>query len=45
MSTINVDNVYPQLGTSVVVSGVEIDTPITSSIAIGTNAMDASTLV
>ena len=44
MSTINVDVVSPQSGTSVVVSGVEIDAPITSSIAIGTNAMDASTL-
>ena len=44
MSTINVDIVNPQLGTSVVVSGVEIDAPITSSIAIGANAMGASTL-
>jgi hypothetical protein len=44
MSTINVDTISPQLGTSVVVSGVEIDAPITSSIAIGANAMSASTL-
>jgi hypothetical protein len=44
MSTINVDTILPNNNTSVTVSGVEIDAPITSSIAIGTNAMDASTL-
>ena len=42
MSTINVDIVAPQSGTSVTVSGVEIDAPITSSIAIGNNAMNSS---
>jgi hypothetical protein len=44
MSDFYVNNIFPTTGTSVVVSGVEIDAPITSSIAIGTNAMDASTL-
>lgn len=43
MSTINVDIVDPQSGNTVTVSGVEIDSPTTNSIAVGTNALASVT--
>jgi len=43
MSTINVDIVAPQSGTSVTVSGVEIDAPVSTNIGIGTTALNSLT--
>jgi hypothetical protein len=43
MSTINVDIVAPQSGTSVTVSGVEIDAPVATNIGIGTTALNSLT--
>jgi hypothetical protein len=43
MSTINVDIVDPQSGTSVTVSGVAIDSPNTNCISLGTDALVSNT--
>jgi len=43
MSQINVDIVAPQSGTSVTVSGVEIDSPVATNIGIGTTALNSLT--
>jgi hypothetical protein len=42
VNPLKVNVINPSTGTSVTVSGVEIDAPITSSIAIGNNAMNSS---